>query len=227
MTNGLLDIKKIYNADVFIDLIPKENTTSRPQTKMTPRFITIHNTGNSSTGADAEANSEYVDNATGYVSWHFTVDEKSIYQELPVFECAHHAGDGYNGEGNTTSIGIEICENADGDYFTAENNAIYLINHLMSVLNIPLSNVVPHQHWSGKYCPHIILDYGWENFMSKIEEARNEILKPWEQTMGEEAVDSLAEKNLINNPEQHKAKDLKNESVPLWLFFEMMDRITE
>jgi len=171
MINGILsDIRKVGNAYVVVDLIPVSNRTSRPQTFMTPKFITIHNTGNSRKGANAESNSRYVDTTTAYVSWHFTVDDKYIFQELPVNERGYHAGDG-SGDGNARSIGIEICENIDGDYDKAEANAVALVHYLMKEMNIKKENVFPHQHWSGKWCPHKILERkgGWSSFMIKIQ----------------------------------------------------------
>ena len=167
MKNGLIEKDNINGIPVKIDLIPKTNKSSRPQIKMTPEYITIHNTANTNKGAGAATHTEYVDNTSRTVSWHFTVDDHEIYQELPVTEVAWHAGDG-NGDGNRKSIGIEICENSDGVYEKAEENAIQLIIFLMEELNISLDKIVPHQHWSGKYCPHIILDYGWDLFINKI-----------------------------------------------------------
>lgn len=154
--------------NIIQDFIPKSNTTSRPGYSMVPKYITIHNTGNSKKGADAKSHTEYIDNAAGYVSWHYTVDDKSIYQELPTNESGFHAGDG-NGAGNRQSIGIEICENIDGDYAKAEENAIELIRYLMKEHNIPIENVVPHKHWSGKQCPWKILPR-WDEFIESIKE---------------------------------------------------------
>ena len=89
------------------DFIPIENKTSRPRYAMKPQYITIHNTGNSSKGANAEMHTQYVDNTPEYLSWHFTVDDKNIFQDLPLDETAWHAGEG-EGDGNMKSIGIEI-----------------------------------------------------------------------------------------------------------------------
>lgn len=61
----------------------------------------------------------YEKNPETPTSWHFTVDEKEIYQHLPLNENGWHAGDG--GTGNRKSIGIEICEN-DGDFEKAVAN---------------------------------------------------------------------------------------------------------
>jgi polyhydroxyalkanoate synthesis regulator phasin len=49
--------------------------------------------------------------------------------------------------------------------------------------------------------------------------------KSWEQVTGEKAIDELVEKGKLNNPDSWKVKDLKNENTPLWLFFEMMNRL--
>ena len=164
---GLILEDEIKDVPIILDLIPIRNKTSRPGIPMNPLYITIHNTGNSNKNANADMHTKYVDAASDYVSWHFTVDDNNIYQELPIKEVAWHAGDG-NGDGNYKSIGIEICENADGDYSKAEENAIKLISFLMDELNINIAHIVPHKHWSGKYCPHVILNNGWDKFIDKI-----------------------------------------------------------
>jgi len=55
----------------------------------------------------------------------------------------------------------------------------------------------------------------------------NTTTKSWQQLMGEKAIDALAAKGLIQAPNDWKAKDLVNEQTPLWLFFEMLNRITK
>jgi len=50
------------------------------------------------------------------------------------------------------------------------------------------------------------------------------VIKSWEQELGEKAIKSLAEKGKINNPDEWLAKDL-TEPTPLWLFFEMCNRM--
>jgi flagellum-specific peptidoglycan hydrolase FlgJ len=54
----------------------------------------------------------------------------------------------------------------------------------------------------------------------------DEQVKAWEYQIGLKAINSLAEKQLLNTPENWKTKDLKTEDVPLWLFFELVNRIT-
>ncbi|AUG37120.1 N-acetylmuramoyl-L-alanine amidase [Bacillus velezensis] len=148
------------------DFIPVGHN-NRPGYAMNPAYITVHNTANTARGANAAMHARYEKNPETPTSWHFTVDEKEIYQHLPLNENGWHAGDGNSGNGNRKSIGIEICENSDGDFGKAVTNAQWLIKKLMKEQGISLANVVPHQHWSGKYCPRKLLDR-WDSFKAGI-----------------------------------------------------------
>ncbi|MCY7692489.1 N-acetylmuramoyl-L-alanine amidase [Bacillus altitudinis] len=150
---------------IIKDFIPKSNG-NRPQNYMKPLYITVHNTANTSKGADAASHAAFVKRSSTGVSWHYTVDDKVIYQHLPLNENGWHAGDG-RGSGNMKSIGIEICENADGNFEKAVENAQWLIRQLMTEQGIPLANVVPHKRWSGKECPRKLLNR-WDSFKSGI-----------------------------------------------------------
>ncbi|HFU7090338.1 TPA: SH3 domain-containing protein [Bacillus cereus] len=152
-------------------IVPKGNTDIRPANPMKPKYITIHETANTAPGANAENHAKYLHNqATNgtfrTASWHFTVDDKQIYQHLPTNENGWHAGDG-NGSGNMESIGIEIAVNQDGDYNKAVENAQKLVAHLMKQEGISVDNLRRHQQWSGKKCPDIMISRGnWNNFVS-------------------------------------------------------------
>lgn len=150
--------------------IPTKYKDVRPSIKMTPKYITVHNTANSGKGANAKAhaNLQYNHNSR-QASWHYTVDDKEAWQSLPDNEVGWHAGDG-RGAGNMSSIGVEICENSDGNYSKAEANAAELIASLMKKHKISISNVVPHKRWSGKNCPHKILSR-WSSFIKMVEAA--------------------------------------------------------
>ncbi|MEB8706802.1 N-acetylmuramoyl-L-alanine amidase, partial [Bacillus cereus] len=112
----VFNTKEINNTPFESNIIPKGNR-NRPAYSMNPRYITIHTTANQNAGTDARAHARYVNNGGGSssVSWHFTVDDNRIVQHLPLNENGWHAGDG-NGAGNRSSIGIEICENRDGNF---------------------------------------------------------------------------------------------------------------
>ncbi|MES2571953.1 MAG: N-acetylmuramoyl-L-alanine amidase, partial [Verrucomicrobiota bacterium] len=121
-------------------------------------------------------------NSIGYVSWHFTVDDHSIYQSLPLNERGEHAD--YEGPGNRSSIGVEMCVNRDGNRQATIDHTARLTASLMRKYRIPLNRVVPHMHWrqiryddrrdlGHKKCPSILLDRGqlgpkWAAFLSKV-----------------------------------------------------------
>ncbi|MCM3525229.1 N-acetylmuramoyl-L-alanine amidase [Bacillus subtilis] len=168
--------------NIIQDFIPKRNK-NRPAYPMNPHYITVHNTSNTAKGADAASHARYVKNPETATSWHFTVDDKEIYQHLPLNENGWHSGDG-NGTGNRKSIGIEICENSDGDFEKAVSNAQWLIKKLMKEQGISFANVVPHKHWSGKECPRKLLNR-WDSFKAGISGAASSPTKTVKKTAGD------------------------------------------
>ncbi|EJR82897.1 hypothetical protein IK7_02171 [Bacillus cereus VD156] len=139
---------------------------------MDPEFITVHNTYN-----DATANNEvaYMIRNDNQVSFHIAVDDKEAVQGIPLERNAWHCGDG-GGKGNRKSIGVEICYSLSGGdrYYKAEDNAAIVVAQLMKQYNIPISKVRTHQSWSGKYCPHRMLDEGrWNSFIERVQNAYN------------------------------------------------------
>lgn len=157
---------------------------------MSPRYITIHSTQNTGTGAGARTHARLLQrgglkgekNSLGYLTWHFTVDDHSIYQTLPTNEQGQHAD--YEGTGNRKSIGIEMCENRDNSRSGTLARTARLTAELMRRHRIPLRNVVPHQHWEQirysdgknlghKNCPHFLMTNGkpgakWQAFLNQI-----------------------------------------------------------
>lgn len=103
------------------------------------------------------------------VSWHFTVDEKTIIQHLPITEVAWHAG---NRDGNYTSFGIETCERTG-----AEEVVIQFVAEMLKYFNWTTNNVRSHKSWSGKQCPWKILPH-WESFLINIVDATSSTDKP-------------------------------------------------
>jgi hypothetical protein len=149
------------------DFIPPGNS-NRPGTKLAPRFITIHNTDNTGPGANAAAHAKYQKGADArqrQVSWHFTVDDRYVYQSLPTNEVGWHAG---THQGNTSSIGIEICMHPEMDVPAGYRRAALLVAVMARRLNVNVpAGVVQHQHWSGKDCPRVLRHKagGWEDFL--------------------------------------------------------------
>ncbi len=144
---------------------------NRPGTPISPRFVTIHNTGNARPGADAQAHSRFVrqkgyythDGKRVYVSWHFTVDDVEAIRHLPLAERAWHAGE----RGNGQSIGVEICMQAGNDQGAANRRAALLAALLLTKLGEGPDHVVTHRQWTGKTCPALLLDE-WDAFIELV-----------------------------------------------------------
>ena len=146
---------------------------------MKPQYITIHN---AYSRANAKQLHEYVKStgaANRPASWHFSIDEKECYQSLPTNEVGWHAGDNL-GPGNTTTIGIEICDYAmlarpqnKELFWQAVEHAAKLCAHLIETE--PTLKPYPeclkqHHDWSGKNCPSWIRSQkdGWKDFVSMV-----------------------------------------------------------
>ena len=193
--------------------IISDGRKNRPGRDTNPdTYITIHETGNAAKGADAAAHAAYLDSDAGerdLVSWHYTVDNHAIVQNLPDAETAYHAGDGKSGPGNATSIGVEICVNAGGDFEAAKANAAALVRLLMEEHGIHIDHVVQHNHWNGKDCPKTIraTPGAWEAFLALC---RGESTGVSEL---DAAVDKLAAAGLIDSPDYWKGGDYSAENV--------------
>lgn len=138
----------------------------------TPKYIVMHETDNWDKGAGAIRHGMcHVNGNGGNASVHFFVDDSNIVQTLRLEDgsWAIGDGDGSSGISNRNSINIEICVNPDSDYNKAYNNAVDLVNYLMSLLGLGVESVKSHYDATGKWCPRKILDNNlWENFKSRL-----------------------------------------------------------
>lgn len=145
---------------------PEKKYSIKCPYEMTPEYITVHNTYN-----DASAMSEisYMLGNNLKTSFHVAVDNERVVTAIPFNRNAWHAGDG-RGAGNMKSIGIEICYSKSGGerFDEAEELAAEYIAYLLKQYGWGIDRVRTHKSWSGKYCPHRTLDYGWERFLDKI-----------------------------------------------------------
>ncbi|NGP59924.1 hypothetical protein FLT15_16915 [Paenibacillus thiaminolyticus] len=158
-------------------LLP-DGRPNKPSRSMKPQYITIHNTDNSAPGATAEAHSRFILNGSGGAqkSWHYTVDDREVYQHLRDDEQGWHAGDS-SGPGNTTSIGIEVCMFQGMDEPKAWQRAAELIALLCKRHGLGVDRVVPHKRWSGKACPSRILPR-WNEFVKMVEKEMGKQQQP-------------------------------------------------
>lgn len=148
---------------------PKDKYSIKCPYSMTPTRIVIHNTAND---ASAKNEAAYMHRNNRRVSFHFAVDDVEIIRALPLDRNSWNAGDGSSGKGNREGISIEICYSRSGGerWLKAVENAAKLTAKLIEDYGFGIDKVTKHKDYSGKHCPHRILDeYGWENFLTLVE----------------------------------------------------------
>lgn len=164
----MLNIRKIE--------CPQDKINIKCPNTMTPTRIVVHNTANDAT---AENEIKYMHSNEKEVSFHFAVDDKEAIQGIELNRNAWHAGDG-NGKGNREGIAVEICYSKSGGekWLKALDNAAELIAKLLGDYGWKTDRVTKHEDYSGKHCPHRILDeYGWDNFINLIKSKTGETVE--------------------------------------------------
>ncbi|WFB45987.1 N-acetylmuramoyl-L-alanine amidase [Clostridium perfringens] len=147
------------------------STTNVTLNANNPKYIIIHETDNTSSGAGAETHCKAQANGNiGKASVHYYVDDTGVYQAVEHKHATWNCGDGNNryGINNKNTISIEICVNSDSDYNKAVDNAVELVRYLK---NGYYSNckVVRHYDASRKNCPRRILANGyWNTFLERV-----------------------------------------------------------
>lgn len=162
--------------------LPSSKYALKAPYAMKPKYFTIHNTWNDASAAN-EAN--YMTNNDDATSFHSVVDDKEVVELIQPNRNAWHAGDGANGTGNRESYSLEICYSKSGGrrYKEAEANGIEYTARKLIELGLTPDKVRFHKEWSGKNCPHRILDErrgaAFKSAIAKrYNELKNPVLKP-------------------------------------------------
>lgn len=158
--------------DIIKNLVAENKYGVKCPFEMTPEIIVVHNTAN-----DASAINEiaYMISNDNQVSYHYAVDDRVIVQGIPEDRNAWNAGDGAYGEGNRNGIAIEICYSKSGGkkFDDAEILASKFIAEKLKERGWDIDRVKKHQDFSGKYCPHRTLDFGWPRFLNMVQAELN------------------------------------------------------
>ena len=170
---------------VTVDLIDKDLYPYKCPYLINLKDIVIHNAA--TPNGTAKALNRALHNSKEYKSWHFSVDDKDIIQSLPLNRNAFATGDGAYGLGNRTGIHIEIAKDNDNDsqdeWKKARDNGARLAAELLYKYGLSIDCLKKHQDYkmtSGnyKYCPHKILDEGWDDFKSLVSQYLDELSNP-------------------------------------------------
>jgi hypothetical protein len=161
---------------LIIDLIPRSQTKQRPGIpRQKPGFWVQHETGNPRAGADAVMHNRYLHNgAEGQtLSYHFTSDDRVIYQMIPIDEVTWQAADG-NGPGNMSGISCELCINQGINTARSRTIAEALAGGVMKALNMEVSRCKRHWDFNGSspdrhHCPDQMMAQNyWPTFVTNV-----------------------------------------------------------
>ncbi len=189
---GYLPFYNQNNAAIDVRILPYTYGKQRTGIiRNSTQYIVVHDTGNNNNGANAEMHWRYINNlnndpGSSSVSWHFTVDEGSIIQNLPLDEVAWHAGDGsreygttyFNTTyqktsitgGNRNGIGIETCVDEGSEYNNTMRNTAKLVAELLLQYELGFDRIKQHNDFSGKDCPMAMRHANrWEEFLFLVE----------------------------------------------------------
>lgn len=156
------------------DHIPK-SAKRRPGTALKPQFLTIHSTGNPSSTARNERGWLTNPSNNRTASWHIVVDEREAIEAIPLTEVAYHAG---TAAGNSTSIGLEICESGNREKTLA--HAAEVAASILKKYGWGVDRLRRHYDWSKKNCPRILSANnwaGWTQFKKEVEKRLAELKK--------------------------------------------------
>lgn len=174
---------------VTVDLVSKEMYPYKCPYTMNAKAIVVHNA--STPNGTAKSLNQYLHNHKDYKSWHFSVDDKDIYESLPLNRNAFATGDGAHGLGNRTGIHIEIAKDNDSDsveeWQASRKNGAKLVAILLKKYGWDISKVTKHQDYkmsdgTYKYCPHKILDEGWSDFLTLVQSELDDLNNPKNDT---------------------------------------------
>lgn len=178
-----------HGLTVHTALVDKSKYKYKCPYVMTPQYVTVHNAGTNGNPSAETLNKSMV-STDEQKSWHLSVDDKGAWQGIPLNRNAWHAGDGAKGEGNRNTIAIEICcdmydSDGDGSYNDksgsvdprwekARDNGALAAAILLNKYGWDISRLKKHQDWKMtdgkyKYCPHHILNDGWDDFVELVQ----------------------------------------------------------
>ena len=185
LEDDIIDVEEFakYGLKAKVQLVDRRLYKSKCcYTMKNPKGVGIHNFGSSSGSPTAQNSADGQNkedmNPNNLKSWHFQVDDKEIIQSLPMNRNSFSFGDGAKGEGNRNYISIEIMKDMPTDdkeaADKAQDNGALAAAIIYYTKGWDIKDLKKHQDFkmsdgSHKYCPHRILDNGWDKFMEQVQ----------------------------------------------------------
>ena len=179
------------------------NRSNRGNTKI--KYIVVHDTGNTSPGANAASHCRYFNGGDRSSSADVFVDDMQTlcindYRKYYTWHCGD--GRGKYGISNSNSVGVEICINSDGNRQKAIENTLVLVRELMTELNVPIERVVRHYDASRKNCPGSMSKNNWAEWYEFKKRLQNsEVLSMSQYEELKKTIEGLSERlKKVENP---------------------------
>lgn len=157
--------------------------------------ITVHNTNklnisSKTTQAEQYTRATFNENMSS-ARVHFFICDSCAWQNLALDEVSWHAGDGTNGQGNNTTLSLELIMDAERDEYSekTKENGARIIAALMHTNGLGLDKMYTHTYFinkslcrtgdleyqntfrdsrARKYCPLYLLPQ-WEEFKALVQ----------------------------------------------------------
>lgn len=133
---------------VVTGIVPWSGTGRTKMKQVETAFITVHDTGSADMSAAQWNDYESSGRDTRQTSWHFTVGEDTVYQQIPLEEVAWHAGDGSAMFG-LKDTGVKYV-GPDPEITIGEDHFLY-INGEKSKIGVPLISGSSRTEWNGRF----------------------------------------------------------------------------
>ena len=154
-------VTKYMFEDISIveNMLP-EGHADRPGKAMKPIYITVHDVGGTNASENAEGTSRYC-HTPKEVSWHFSIGNDGIWQQLPWDEIGWHAGDGTKDPLEFYDTGVKATSK-DPAVVTISSDGYFEMNGEKSTVKAPTNA-------DGGICKTSELPYtGVNNYVNPI-----------------------------------------------------------
>lgn len=172
-----------HGLSIVHNLVEKSLYDTKCPFIMKPEYVVVHQAGTKGNPSARNLTQSMINDAKSQKSWHFSVDEVETVEGLSLNRNGWHASDGKDGTGNRKGIAIEICRDMYDDgtgtynsksglndprYEKAVDNGALLAAILLNKYGWDIRHLKKHQDFTDKYCPHHILNDGWDNFVQLV-----------------------------------------------------------
>lgn len=139
------NVKKL---NIETGIVPWSGTGRTQMKQVETAFITVHDTGSADMSASDWNAYESSGRDNRQTSWHFTVGEKTVYQQIPLEEVAWHAGDGSAMFG-LKDTGVKYL-GPDPEITLGDDHFLY-INGEKSKIGVPIIGGSSRSEWNGRF----------------------------------------------------------------------------